>query len=301
MRKNLLVLFVIFLFLSSGCAKLMRAKTTEEYTPPMKSYQQEPDQFNSSGQTESKEISYQKTSPGRQKEIAYARKIIKNGYLTIKVKDSLVKLKEIDKLTQEMGGYVVSSSISGTEEKTAQITIKVPQVKFNAALDEISKMGEVISVNTSSEDVTEEYIDLEGRLSNLTVERNRIYEILKMAKNVQEVLLVEKELARIQGEIEQIQGRLKYLKNRTDLATIEVKILGERASTPPKSFWDIGQTFKSAFRAFLSGIKAIVNTLIWIVAYAPIIAVYIILFTILIFLIKTILVILWRSIFKRKK
>ena len=83
----------------------------------------------------------------------------------------------------------------------------------------------------ASEDVTEKYIDTEARLKNAVALRDRLKALLNQAKDVKDVLEIEKELARVQGDIDSMEGRLKKLKEQVDYAVVDLtlnrrKILG---------------------------------------------------------------------------
>jgi hypothetical protein len=176
--------------------------------------------------------------------------VIYNAYISIETGDIQGTLSKIRSLAEGLGGYVAGSSISSYgAQTTATISIRVPQTNFHKAVQVIESYGKVLDERTSSEDITEEYIDLKARLGNLERQEKRLYEILGMAKTVDEVLQVERELERIRGQIESLQGRINYLERSVAMSLIEVQLTEPLPPfTPPGMDW--GETFETALAGF---------------------------------------------------
>jgi len=122
------------------------------------------------------------------------------------------------------GGFI--SSVN-TREDNGSVAIRVPQSRFHEAIADLEELGEVTTRDPQGEDVSEEYVDLGGQLTTLQHQENRLYEIMEMGMNVEEVLKVERELERVRGKIESIQGRMNYLDSRVELSTITVSLFEE--------------------------------------------------------------------------
>ena len=123
-------------------------------------------------------------------------------------------------LAQQQGGFVEQRS--GSEETEASLRLRVPVAQLKAAVGALEELGTVTRRNLSSEDVTEQYVDVEARLKNKFVLRDRLQQLLDKATGVKDVLAIETELNRVQGDIDSMTARLKVLKGQADLATIEV-------------------------------------------------------------------------------
>jgi len=122
----------------------------------------------------------------------------------------------VEKLAKDSGGYLVS-------REDTRITVRVPAGKFDGALDEVGKLGDLLHRNVNVQDVTAEYTDLAIRQRNLDVMRERLEDLLKKAGKVEEALQVERELERVAGELERIKGRLKLLRELVTFSTITVE------------------------------------------------------------------------------
>jgi hypothetical protein len=75
----------------------------------------------------------------------------------------------------------------------------------------------------SSQDVTEEYIDIDARLKAKKKLENRYLELLTKATKMSEMLAIEAQLSAIREEIEAKEGQLRYMQNRVSLSTISIE------------------------------------------------------------------------------
>jgi len=153
------------------------------------------------------------------------RKVISSATVSIKVKVVEEVVAQIRTIAEGMGGFVEQLSSSGAAgRQQASMTIRVPQDQFFTALERIEALGEVQSKNVGSEDVSEQFIDLEARLKSSLREEESLLSLLGRSVTVSEVLAIERELARVRSNIERLQGQLNFLERRVALATIIVSL-----------------------------------------------------------------------------
>jgi hypothetical protein len=168
-----------------------------------------------------------------------ARMVIFTAELELEVEDVDSALNAISLYAVESGGFV--AGVSAAEGEGGIIAIRVPQEKFDEAIQEIEKLGEVREKEVKGEDITESFFDLEARLKNLRSQEERLLEILGMCVDVEEVLKVEKELERVRGGIEGLTGEMRYIEGRVELATITVSLREahekERTRLPQVDWW----------------------------------------------------------------
>jgi len=184
------------------------------------------------------------------------RKVITTTNIRLEIKELENRLDTIASIAYKYDGFVSNSYVNAYDEyKTGSITIRVPSVKHDVSVKEITDLGKVKSKSTSGRDVTEEYIDLNSRLRNLNREEERLLEILKKAEEVKDFLDVEKELARVRGEIELLTGRKKYLDDRIEYSTIVVEL---KEPAPVTYDWGIRETLISAIEGFFETITSLI-------------------------------------------
>lgn len=195
------------------------------------------------------------------------QKLIKTADVSIKVKTDTFEdaFDRAAAIAEASGGYVTSSSSSATDEKlrSGTLTIRVPSDQFTVTVDRLRKIGEVQNVNVGSNDVTEEYVDLEARLKSLKSQEELLLGFMDKAKNVDESINVERRLSEIQQQIEQLTGRKNYLDNRIDYATISVYLF-EPSIEETKLDWGFIEALRQSVAAFvrtLNGMIIVIGSL----------------------------------------
>ncbi|MEP1489035.1 MAG: DUF4349 domain-containing protein [Algibacter sp.] len=156
---------------------------------------------------------------------ATQQKIIKESFLRFETKDLDNTYLQIKKTISNNKGFIQNDNSNKSYNTiTRHLIIRIPTHAFQNTLDSISKGVEYFDTKRiSSKDVTEEFIDIEARLKAKKTLEKRYLELLTKAKNVKEILEIERELSNIREEIEAKQGRLKYLQNKVSLSTIDVE------------------------------------------------------------------------------
>ena len=201
------------------------------------------------------------------------RQTIRTGEIRLRVNDTERASERIRRLAAERGGFVSDSSQEVEERhdetrRTGTMTVRVPSEEFDATVAEIESQGEVRSVDTRSEDVTDQLVDIEARLENLRAERDRLRELYDGANDTEAVLAVQRELSDVQEEIERLEARQAALERDVALATITVQ-LGEEPPEPPEepstAWYDTGLV--AAFLSSVSGVATAVRALAVGVAY----------------------------------
>jgi hypothetical protein len=198
------------------------------------------------------------------------RRLVKTGYITLEVNDITESMAGVTSIAIELGGYVVSSNESGDKDITyGRISIRVPADRFDEAFERLRKLAvKVTNKSTDSQDVTEEYSDLQAQLRNLEATEAQYLELLKKAETVEDILAVQRELSNVRRQIEQIKGRIQYLERTSDMALIEINLQKTRPISG--TGWSALETLKSAIRGFTAFGKALANIVIWLAIFSPV-------------------------------
>ena len=167
------------------------------------------------------------------------RIVIQNADLTVVVADPEAKLAAISKMAAEMGGFVVSSSISqsytaeGKAVPQGYITVRVPAIKLDAALGEIQADAvEVRGLNRTGEDVTQNYIDLNSQLKSLQAAADQLTLIMQKAEKTEDVLNVFSQLQSYNQQIDVIKGQIQYYDQASKLSAITITLIAEETIKP---------------------------------------------------------------------
>jgi hypothetical protein len=198
--------------------------------------------------------------------------LIRTANVLLRVEDVPRAHAEIGRIAQEAGGYVATSTLSAESgPAAATITIRLPNEGLDSAIDRIVTLGKLLSKNITSEEVTQEFVDLTSRRRNLEREEQRLLDLLQRAGRVRELLEVEQEVGRVRGEIETITGRLRYLANRVSLSTITVQLQGPQPTpTTGGPVWTARDVGRGALRSLIDTGRALATIGIWLGVYLPV-------------------------------
>jgi hypothetical protein len=194
-----------------------------------------------------------------------SRMIIRTGQASIEVDSLETSMAELRRIVQRSGGYVADASVqSGRNQlRTATLQVKVPAARFDELTQALEPLGKLQFVNVAAEDVSEEFVDLTARVANGHRLEDRLVELLRTRTGkLQDVLSVERELARVREEIERMEGRLRFLKTSAQLSTLSVNLYEPApivASHPGRSV--IGEAFKTAWRNFVGLMAGVIASL----------------------------------------
>lgn len=165
------------------------------------------------------------------------RMLVWKGSLGLEVRNLTTAVKEVERIVAAQGAQVESrmsgeTPWSSSGSKCASFTIRVPSPALHETMAQLKSLGHVVREEVSAEDVTAECIDVQARLQNKIVLRDRLKQLLERATNVGDVLAIEKELARVQAEIDSLDGRLKTLTDKVGMATLEVSLTRKKILGP---------------------------------------------------------------------
>ena len=153
--------------------------------------------------------------------------VIRTGQAMIEVEKVDAAVLKIRQLTAQVGGYVTNSSMSGGRDQVRQATleVKVPAPRYDEAVSSLSTIGKVETVNSQAQDVGEEFVDVTARVANARRLEERLITLLaNRTGKLDEVLRVERELARVREEIERYEGRLRYLGAHVATSTLSITV-----------------------------------------------------------------------------
>jgi len=165
------------------------------------------------------------SQPDEDKNIVIPQKIIKEAFLKFETND----LEETYNQIKTAIAANKASIQNDSQEKdygtiTRRLTIRIPSQNFDVFLESISKgVSYFDEKNISSQNVTEQYIDLTSRLQTKRKLEARYIEILQKASKVSEILEIEKQISEIREEIEAKEGQLKYLESRVSESTVTIE------------------------------------------------------------------------------
>ncbi|MCK5728223.1 MAG: DUF4349 domain-containing protein [Methylococcales bacterium] len=162
-----------------------------------------------------------------------SRLLIKTAQLSVEVENPKTTANQITTLISTEKGYVENRR--EVDKSKISMSVKIPEKKLIFFIEKVSSMGTVISKSVNSRDVTEQVTDIEAKLANLKLLREKFRKLLKKAKNVTETLAIEAELSRLQIDIDSIESRKKWLKNQVSYSNVTIN-LGKKTVYGPLGY-----------------------------------------------------------------
>lgn len=176
--------------------------------------------------------------------VTIERKLIKNGSIEFEVSSVAETKDKISALVKDAGGYISSdnqNNYSGSPR--FEQVVRIPADKLDDFIAKIEAIArKVDSKSISTQDVTEEFIDVETRLATKKELEARYRELLKQAKSVKDIIEVEAQLNNVRSEIESMEGRLKYLNSQVSYSTLNVNYY-----QPATGNYGFGSRFMNSF------------------------------------------------------
>lgn len=160
------------------------------------------------------------------------RPVISTASLTVETDDVAATKPRALAIVSAKKGYLFADQSSYGTQATSTLTIKVPPAVFSETLDDLGRLGVLRSQEVSSEDVTDQVIDLESRITAAEGSLARTGELLAKATAFNEIRQLEDEFARRQVDLEKLRGQQKTLAARVDFATVVLTLHGADDATP---------------------------------------------------------------------
>lgn len=200
------------------------------------------------------------------------RSIVRTAEMTVRATDLLKADKEARAVVGRLGGFVAASSSSGldTSSPTISLTTRVPVGKFDQAMASLAGLGQRLSANESTQDVTVTLADQEARLKTMLAQEESYRQMLRQARTVKDSLQVQEQLMRLRAEIEGLGAQLRALKDQAAISTITLTLTS--SAKPPAKVEDkdwYGDTWTQARSSVDESLRDVGKTAIWFVAYWP--------------------------------
>jgi hypothetical protein len=171
-------------------------------------------------------------------------------------------------LSDRYGGYMVASQSSASGEDgridAGTVAVRVPVASFSAAIADADKLGTLKNQQIKTQDVTEEYVDLQARIINSQAKLDTFRKLFDKATTINDIVNVQQVLTAAQDELEQLKGRERFLKEHTSFSTLTINIREAGvettvATTEPS--WGVGKAFGDAAHNFVKAMNAIIRAL----------------------------------------
>lgn len=165
--------------------------------------------------------------------------IVSTANAVVQVDDAARASDRAVRIAERADGYVAAQQADLSGTAASDLTLRVPSRSFRTVLDAVTALGEEQQRTIHTDEVTDEVVDLEGRMKSAQASTDRLRALLADASATTDIVALEGELAKRESSIEEMQGRLRVLGDQVALATIAVRfteepppVVVERAGLP---------------------------------------------------------------------
>ncbi len=196
-----------------------------------------------------------------------AEKIIYSGYQSIETTEFDKALAALDARVKEVGGFIEASDVNGRTQyredgttalvdRYAHYVIRVPCARFEEFMRRSGEIGNVLSSNTSAQNITSQFTDTEARRDSLRVQEERLLAMMEKTDDMESLITLESRLSEVRYEIESLERQLIDWQNRVDYSGVTVELREVAVYTPvepvTRTFGErLGSAFADGWRSFV--------------------------------------------------
>jgi len=188
-------------------------------------------------------------------------RVIKNGQVELEVERGVFQdgLDEVIDLATRLGGIVKSTAIDDSGARRGNVVVRIPSSRFEDALTQLKDIGNIESQYVDTQDVTDEFVDLQSRIRNARTAEGVLLNLMSDATTISDTIKVQNQLERVQENIERMRGRLRVLNDQTSFSTLSVDVV-EAGVAPPseEKAGTLGKAWADAVDGFMSVISAVI-------------------------------------------
>ncbi|MGW3786846.1 DUF4349 domain-containing protein [Micromonospora chokoriensis] len=208
------------------------------------------------------------------------RAIIYTGAMRVQVNDVDAAAREAVAVATRAGGFVGGDQRrSADADAVAELELRVPAPKFSGVVEEISKLGRQQSREINTQDVTEETVDLDARITSQRARVDSARRLLSQASSITDLVTLENELGRREADLASLEAKKRRLADLTALSTITVSLAGPAAkkATDDKDETGFLVGLRGGWKAFVASLTVMLTVLgallPWLVAFGVPVAV----------------------------
>lgn len=222
------------------------------------------------------------------------RKIIRNYDISLATNTFDDNLAYINAKLSELGGYVLSSSLSGSKPeaygdsgRSLSMTLRVPAEKASDFVSGVQQLGKVNYIHDYTDDVTDQYFDVDTRLAVLKDQLERLRAIMVETDNLADIITLEERISEVMLQIEELTGTLKRYDALIAYTTIDLSINERNAISGPADTKGTGERISEGFTDTLNGVATFfVNFFVWFVSSLPVLIILAAITVAVVFIVK---------------
>ncbi len=151
----------------------------------------------------------------------------------------------------------------------ASLEARVPPAQLEPFLKQLGGLGTVRQHSKTAEDKTDEVLDTEARLKNMTAYRDRLRQMLLTPNaKLQELIEVERELVKVQSDLDSLASRRKALANLTDKVLVSIGFSELASESRLPAWYPVRSALDDAGRMLGSSVGGLITTVVAVLPWA---------------------------------
>lgn len=215
------------------------------------------------------------------------RKVIKTASLSLETENYSSFITALNQKISQYDAYVIylSANTNSDSSKDAHISVMVPSEKLEDFLTEMGTIATVESKAINTNDITDSYSEVDGKIKALETEEKSLLALLEKADKLEDIIKIQDRLSEVRGSLEANRAQLKNYNEQVDYSQTDVYVcevsrviaksngsFSQEVKTKfVNSLYDLGNTFKN-IAAFILG-KSPYIVLIAVIAAAVVLIV----------------------------
>ncbi|MEI6136673.1 MAG: DUF4349 domain-containing protein [Chloroflexota bacterium] len=189
------------------------------------------------------------------------RQIVRTAAADLEVRSVAEAFAAVQQIATIANGMVASSSFAGTaNSQSAQLSLRVPGDRLDDVIARLRDVAvEVRSITTGSNDVTDEYTDVQATLINLRAVEAQYMTLLARASSISDVLLIQDRLNQVRLQIDRTEARRQSLASQVAMSTVNVTLRPVSGLAASGSM--LGQA-QAAWRASLNTLSVVATAVV---------------------------------------
>ncbi len=266
----LISILVVLAMIFAGCASSAKDEASSNSAPQAlyekKMVSEDMAMAEESGFGVSDDVEYEeevRDESGSSEVTDFSEKIIYNVYTSVQVEDVQVAVDSVSQKVKSLGGYISYSNVYNSGGYVyANVEIRVPSVNLSKMKEHTYSLGDVNEYTMSTENITESYYDIKGRLESAEKEEAQLLEVLEQAETIEDILLVREQLSYVQERVESYKGRIRLWDSLVDYSTVTYNIrpiptLDSDDDTP--RLIKVDETWRAMKKGFKNSAIAVAN------------------------------------------
>jgi hypothetical protein len=193
------------------------------------------------------------------------RSVVYTGTISVRVSNVDEAANRADTVATGAGGFIGGDKRTISDGRSeAQVILRVPANKFADAVSQLSKLGKEESRAITAEDVTDQVVDVDSRITTQQASVDRVRALLSKAQTIGDIVSLESELSRREADLESLKARKAKLDDTTALSTITLSLLGPDTparAAEPKQETGFVAGLKTGWHAFVASLEVLLTIL----------------------------------------